>query len=110
MSSEEFPARRRFPRIASHHAVLAKKLGSGGLEEFGRTNTIAVGGCSFIAGESMGVGSPLELLITVDGQVLSAKARVVYEHEVDGGRKEIGVEFASVDDAGAIERLLTKSE
>jgi len=110
MSSEEFPARRRFPRIASHHVVLAKKLGGGGLEEFGRTSTIAAGGCSFIAGESMGVGSPLELLITVDGHVISAKARVVYEHDVDGGRKEIGVEFASVDDAGAIERLLTKSE
>jgi hypothetical protein len=110
MSSEEFPARRRFPRIASHHAVLAKRLGADGLEEFGRTNTIALGGCSFIAAESMGVGSPLELLITVDGQVISAKARVVYEHDADGSRKEIGVEFATVDDAGAIERLLTKSE
>src|SRR5216684_3353025 len=81
MSSEEFPARRRFPRIASNHAVLAKRLGADGLEEFGLTNTIAVGGCSFIADESLGVGSPLELLITVDGQVIHAKGRVVYEHD-----------------------------
>ena len=110
MSSEEFPARRRFPRIASQHAVLAKRLGTDGLEEFGRTSSIALGGCSFIAEESLGVGSALELLITVDGNVVGAKACVVYEHDVDGGRKEIGVEFATVDDAGAIERLLTKSE
>ena len=108
--SDEHTTRRRFPRIASHHAVLAKKSGSDGLEEFGRTKSIAVGGCSFIADEPLGVGSPIELLITVDGNVVSARARVVYEHDVDGGRKEIGVEFAGVDDAGAIERLLAKSE
>jgi PilZ domain-containing protein len=100
MSGDEFPARRRFPRIASHHAVLAKNLA--GVEEFGHTKTIAVGGCSFVADESLGVGSPLELLITVDGHVVSARARVVYEHDEADGRKEIGVEFASVDDASAI--------
>src|SRR5256885_1663092 len=101
MSGEEFPARRRFPRIASHHAVLAKSLGGDGDEEFGHTKTIAVGGCSFVAGESIGVGSPLELLITVDGHMVSARARVAYEHEEEG-RIEIGVEFASLDDASSI--------
>lgn len=108
--SDDYTTRRRFPRIASHHAVLAKKSGRDGLEEFGRTNSIAAGGCSFIAGEGLGVGSPIELLITVDGEVVSAQARVVYERDVEDGRKEIGVEFASIDDAGAIERLLAKSE
>lgn len=107
--SEEQTSRRRFPRIASHHAVLAKASGRDGLEEFGQTKTIAVGGCSFIADEAFGAGSNLELLITVDGQVIKARGRVVYELDVDG-RKEIGVEFAGLDDASAIERLLTKSE
>src|SRR4051812_1194025 len=105
--SESHSARRRFPPIASHHAVLLKKLGSE-LEEFGVTRSMARGGCSFVAGESVGVGSHLELLITVDGAVVTARGRVVYENDVDG-RKEIGVEFAGVDDAAAIERLLTKS-
>src|SRR5258708_6086632 len=109
MSNEDQASRRRFPRIASQHSVLAKKVGSDGLEEFGHTKTIAAGGCSFIADEPFGEGAPLELLITVDGHVVTARARVVYELDVDG-RKEIGVEFAGVDDAGAIERLLTKSE
>ena len=108
MSGDELPTRRRFPRIASHHTVLARSL-SDGLEEFGQTKSIAVGGCSFVADESLGVGSPLELLLTVDGQVVSARARVVYELEEEG-RIEIGVEFASLDDANTIERLLTKSE
>src|SRR5436305_1793973 len=56
--SEEHAARRRFPRIASHHTVLAKKSGSDGLEEFGRTKSMAVGGCSFVADEPFGVGAP----------------------------------------------------
>jgi hypothetical protein len=109
--TEDFTTRRRrFPRIASHHAVLAKKSGIEGVEEFGRTKTIALGGCSFVTAESFGEGSTLELLITVDGSVVSTRGRVVYEHDLDDGRKEIGVEFADVDDAGAIERLLAKSE
>jgi hypothetical protein len=108
--SDQYTTRRRFPRIASHHAVLAKRRGGDGLEEFGRTMSLALGGCSFVADEPFGIGSPIELLITVDGDVISAKGNVVYELDVDGGRKEIGVEFAGVDDAGAIERLLTKSE
>jgi hypothetical protein len=106
--TESFSSRRRFPRIATQHAVLVKKLGSE-LEEFGRTTTMARGGCSFVAEESVGVGSHLELLITVDGVVVTARGRVIYENAVDG-RHEIGVEFAGVDDAVAIERLLTKSE
>jgi len=108
--SDEHASRRRFPRIASHHAVLAKSSGKDGLEEFGQTKSIALGGCSFIADEPFGVGSSIELLITVDGHVVRGRGRVVYEHDVDGGRKEIGVEFAGLDDASAIERLLTKSE
>src|SRR2546421_262094 len=55
--SEEHGARRRFPRIASHHTVLAKKSGSDGLEEFGRTKSMAVGGCSFVADEPFGVAA-----------------------------------------------------
>ena len=50
------------------------------------------------------------MLITVDGTVVSARGRIVYENDAEDGRKEIGVEFAGVDDAAAIERLLTKSE
>jgi len=101
--TDGFSTPRRYPRIASQHAVLARKVGDG-LEEFGRTNSIALGGCSFIADEPLGVGSPLELLITVDGLVVRAHGKVVYELD-NAGRKEIGVEFAGVDDTAAIERL-----
>jgi len=107
--TEQFSTRRRFPRIASNHAVLVKKLGSE-LEEFGLTTTMARGGCSFLADEAIGAGSHIEMLITVDGTVVSARGRIVYENDAEDGRKEIGVEFAGVDDAATIERLLTKSE
>ena len=108
--SNQYSAHRRYPRIAAHHSVLVKRADGEGLEEFGRTRTIAAGGCSVIADEPFGLGSALDLLITVDGRVVKARGRVVYEIDADAARKEIGVEFVGLDDPDTIERLLTKSE
>src|SRR5947209_19791712 len=92
---------RRFPRLASHHSLLVKKLGAEALEEFGHTTTIARGGCCFIAAESLGTGATLDLLMTVDHEVLHTRARVVYERPSDDGQLEVGVEFLNLDDLGA---------
>jgi hypothetical protein len=102
--------RRRYPRIASQHAVLLKKLGDEPIEEFAATKTIAVGGCSFVTSEQVGIGSTLELLIAVEGGVVSAHGRVVYENEIGDGRRDVGVEFTSIhdDDAERIASLLEK--
>lgn len=109
--SEDFPPRRRYPRIASNHSVLVRKTAGEGLEAFAHTTTIAVGGCSFISDERFGEGSPLELLIAVDHRVISAPARVVYERATVDGRNEIGVEFGNVseEDAEAIQRIFEHS-
>jgi len=100
---------RRFPRLESHHALLVKKLGAQALEEFARTTTIARGGCCFISAEPLGEGATLDLLITVDHQVLRSRARVVYEHPHEG-EYETGVEFLNLDDldAAKIEALFAK--
>ena len=94
---------RRFPRIASRHSVLVKKVGDRGdqVEEFGSTKTIALGGCSFTALERLGVGSDLELLIAVEGRVINASAHVVYERAMVDGRFEVGVEWVRLDPADA---------
>jgi|ERR1051326_7321123 hypothetical protein len=107
MAAEEFTARRRFPRIASQHSVLLKRLGDE-LEGFAKTQTIALGGCSVISSERMGAGSTLELLIAVEGGVITARARVVYENELPDGRFDVGVEFLdlSQDDAWRIQQVL----
>ena len=106
--TDETAPRRRYPRIASHHAVLLKKMGEHPIEEFARTSTIAVGGCSFVTSEEVGAGSSLELLIAVEGGVVNARGRVVYENEIGDGRREVGVEFTSLDDAERITALFEK--
>lgn len=105
---------RRFPRIASRHSVLVKKVGDRDdreVEEFASTNTIALGGCSFNALERLGVNSNVELLIAVDGRVINASGRVVYERDLSDGRFEIGVEWVRLDaeDASRIADLFEQS-
>lgn len=107
MAAEDFSARRRFPRIASHHSVLLKRLGDE-LEEFAKTRTIALGGCSVVSGERVGAGSTLELLIAAEGGVITARGRVIYENEVGDGRFDVGVEFLDLsdDDARRVQQVL----
>ena len=101
---------RRYPRIASHHSVLVRKLGEVPVEEFAHTRTIAVGGCCVVSEEPLGIGSPLELLIAIEGRVLTVRGRVVYEIAATDGRTETGVEFAEMNaaDAAAIESLFER--
>lgn len=100
MAAEEFTARRRFPRIASQHSVLFKRLGDE-LEEFAKTRTMALGGCSVVSSERPGVGSTLELLIASEGGVITARGRVVYENELPDGRFDIGLEFGDLSEENA---------
>jgi PilZ domain len=84
--------KRRFPRIASQHAVLVTKAGPEKLEEFAKTRDLGLGGCMFLSEEAIGVGSVIEVLISVAGRVVATTARVVYENAGDR-RFEVGVEF-----------------
>ena len=110
MAAEENQARRRFPRIDSHHSVLLKRL-EDEREEFVKTKTIAVGGCSVVSADRIGVGSSLELLIAVDGGVVTARGRVIYENELSDGRFDVGVEFGdlSSEDAERIQQVFEKA-
>ena len=111
MAAEEFPARRRFPRIDAQHSVLLKRLGDE-MEEFAQTRTIAAGGCSVISSERVGVGANLELLIAVEGGVVTARGRAIYENEMGDGRFDVGVEFRdlSPEDAQRIAGSFEKPE
>ena len=98
---------RRFPRMPSANVALVKSLSAEGSEDFAKTRSMGLGGCGLHSREPLGVGTPLELLISVEQRVVSVRGRVVYEHpEADGW--EAGVEFLDLDpDAReAIGRLL----
>ncbi len=96
---DEYPEKRRFPRISSEHAVLVTRLGPEALERFARTRVVGLGGCMFVADSAYGVGSAIEILISVKGQVAKARGRVVWESPAPDGKLEIGVEFLAIEDA-----------
>jgi len=89
---------RRFPRLPSAHAILVRRLGPAPREELNRTRVVGLGGCMFVSPEGYGVGSALELLITVGHDVLRSQVRVVYERPADEGGVEIGVEFLDLSE------------
>ena len=87
------PDSRRFPRLPAAHTILVRRLGPTPREELNRTEVVGLGGCMFISPEGYGVGSALELLITVGRDVLRSQVRVVYERPTEDGGVEVGVEF-----------------
>jgi hypothetical protein len=79
-------------------------VGRGPREEFGTTRVIGLGGCSFLSRRPFGTGALLELQIPLDGGVVTADARVVYELAENDGRVEVGVEFLRIP-ARHVERI-----
>ncbi|HUP60274.1 MAG TPA: PilZ domain-containing protein [Thermoanaerobaculia bacterium] len=103
---------RRFPRFASNHSVLVSKL-DGDVEEFAMTKTLALGGCCVVSAERLGAGSPVELLIAIDREhVIKALGRVAYEHVLEDGYSDVGIEFVSLsdEDARVIEEMFERRE
>jgi hypothetical protein len=90
---EERVEKRRFPRVPAEHVVLVKKLGEEELEEFAKTRTVGLGGCMFISDSPLGLGSGVEVLMSLEGKVVQAQARVVYEIVRSEREVQIGVEF-----------------
>ncbi len=94
MSEEQ----RKFPRIASHHAVLVRKIGVQQNEEFAATKTMGLGGCSFYSADSFSLGTLLVILISLRQDVIKVKAKVVYEQLIGDGKREIGVEYMALSE------------
>lgn len=103
---------RRFPRIAAQHAVLVKRLGENEVEELTATRSLGLGGCGFVSDEPLGVGSVVEVLISVRREVVRTKAKVAYEIAEPDGRCEIGLEFVDLEpaDRDRIEQLFEQDE
>lgn len=92
--SDKRPAR-RYPRIAIKRAVLVKSV-AGEKEAIAPTKSLALGGCCFVTDESLGVGSDVDLLMSLGADPVPARGRVVYEMPSADGRTEVGVEFISL--------------
>ena len=94
--TDEHHEKRRFPRIPVEYAVLIRQLGPGESEEFVKARNVGLGGCMVVSDVPLGLGSGVDLLISVRGGVVKARGRVVYE--IPKGKKafEVGVEFLRI--------------
>jgi hypothetical protein len=106
---------RRFPRIPAEHAVMVRLLGGPRFEGFAKTRVIGLGGCMFVNRESLGYGSLMELLISVEGRVIRADARVAYEvpkKEREHQVHQVGVEFLRLHpaDRELLSSLIARSQ
>ncbi len=104
--AESYPNHRRFPRIRSENPILVKKLDDETVGAFSKTQEVGLGGCKFVNTEPIGIGSLLSMFISVQGRVIEATARVVYERP-HGEQVEVGVEFLKLDpvERTVLERL-----
>jgi hypothetical protein len=83
---------RRFPRLSCDHPIFVEVLADRGPQGFSRTRTLGEGGCSFKSPQNLGYLSLMKLAISVQGKVVNADGRVVYERPHDDG-VEVGIEF-----------------
>jgi hypothetical protein len=90
--------RRRFPRVHSENLVLVKKSGDQPVEGLGKTEQLGLGGCKFLHQEPLGVGSIVELTLSIRGKLINTKGRVAYEVPHEGAFTEVGVEFLQLTD------------
>jgi hypothetical protein len=92
MSEANGSKQRRFPRLRCDHPVFVEVIDERGPQSFSRTKSLGEGGCSFKSPEHIGYRSLMKLAISVQGKVVTADGRVVYERSQADGF-EIGVEF-----------------
>ena len=94
--ADDYALKRRFPRIPSENAILVKREGVPEVEGFSKTRVVGLGGCMFTSDEPFGVGSIVEILISVRGRIAKTLGRVVYERPVRDLQVEVGVEFLGI--------------
>ena len=88
---------RRFPRASAQHPVRVRVLSERRPEQLTLTRIISPGGCMLVSESSIGFGSLLELMITLEGRLLRADGRVVWERRKGQAEHEVGIEFLRIN-------------
>jgi hypothetical protein len=108
----EHAAHRRYPRISSENAILVRRLGAGERDGYVKTRIVGLGGFMFVSSKAWGVGTHVEMLLSVRGRLAKLQARIVYELPREDLSFEVGVEFVHVPtpDRGVLETLFSAQE
>lgn len=99
---------RRFPRAASEHIARVRVLSERRPEQLAQTRVVSAGGCMLVSETSIGSGSLLEVMISLDGRLLRADGRVAWERRKGQAEHEVGIEFLRITprDRDVLERLV----
>ena len=103
--------KRRYPRLKVDQPLFVEVLEERGTQGFSRTRTIGEGGCSFNSPHPIGYLSLMKLSIALQGKVVVADGRAVYQVVKEDGGFEVGVEFLRVssEDRLHIRQLVSAS-
>src|SRR4051794_5913219 len=88
--------KRRYPRLKADQPVFVEVLEERAPQGFSRTHTIGEGGCSFNSPHGIGYLSLMKVSIALEGKVVVADGRAVYQVPQNDGSYEVGVEFLRV--------------
>jgi hypothetical protein len=88
---------RRFPRAFSTHPIRIRVLSERRPDQLTQTRIISPGGCMLVSESSIGFGSLLELMISLDGRLLRADGRVAWERRTGQAEHEVGIEFLRIN-------------
>jgi len=88
--------KRRYPRLKVDQPMFIEVLEERGTQGFSRTRTIGEGGCSFSTPNPIGYLSLMKISIALQGKVVIADGRAVYQVVKEDGGYEVGVEFLRV--------------
>lgn len=91
--------------------MLVKRIGDEASEALAKTRSVGGGGCMFVHHEPLGIGTAVELLISLPSRVIKAQGRVVWETVAQAEAVEVGVEFLDVSakDRRALEAAVAEA-
>ncbi len=89
--------RRIHPRVALASAILVR---ANELETLTTTRDIGLGGVRLLHMAPLGQGTHVRLDIRLDGGLVRAEGRVVFERRREDDVYELGIQFVSIDEAG----------
>lgn len=86
---------RRFPRAPAEHEVRIRIRSDPRSDQISMTRFISPGGCMLVSESPLGLGSLLELMISIEERLLLTDARVAWEKPGQGEHR-VGVEFLRI--------------
>ncbi|TAL16803.1 PilZ domain-containing protein [bacterium] len=96
---EDTAVKRRFQRIKTQARVRMSAPITGGVPDSAEVRELGLGGCLVSTPMKIGVGRMVMLYLDLEGDEVSAVAKILYEYTNEEGSFNCGAEFLDVEEA-----------